>query len=71
MLGDTVNTHEVGKHLHRILGSDTSRRIDGQALPRVLIDHHHELNGTPILGSLEHEVPRPHMIGTFRSQPDA
>jgi hypothetical protein len=44
--------------------------MDCQALPGVFIDHHHQLDRSPVVGTVEDEVPRPDVVATFGSESD-
>jgi hypothetical protein len=63
--------YQVSKDLQRFFGSDTSCHMDSQAPAGVFIDHHHQLQNSAILGSVEHEVPRPDVVAMLRAQTDA
>ena len=66
-----MRLHQVGEHVDSIPGTDPSGHMDRQALTRILIDDHHELDRPTVIGAIKDKVPRPHMIATFRSQADA
>lgn len=71
VLGDTVGLHQVGKDIDRIPAPDAPRHVNSQALPGILIDDHHQLDRASVMGSIKHEVPRPHMVAALWSEPDA
>jgi hypothetical protein len=39
--------------------------MDRQALAGVFIDYHHQLDRPTIIRTVEHEIPRPDMIGSL------
>lgn len=67
MLRHTVRLHQVGKHTDGIPGPDTACHIDRQAFAAELVDDNHELDALPVIGAIEHEVPRPHMVPALGS----
>ena len=71
MLGRTVASEEIGQDLEHVVGSDLSSHLDCQTLPRVLVDHGQQLQGSTVVGPLTHEVVGPDMILVQRPEPDA
>ncbi len=71
MLRRTVMGEEFGQDLEHVVSSDLSTDRDRQALPRVLVEHCQQLQGTTVVRPRAHEVVRPDVILVQRPQADA
>jgi hypothetical protein len=64
------HSHQIREHIDRVAGPDAPGNMARQALTGVLIDHHHQLDRAAIIGPVKHEIPRPHVVGSLRTEPD-
>ena len=71
MLGWTVPNEEIRQNLEYVMRSSPPSYLDCQTLPRVLVEHCEQLQGSPVLGPGAHEVIRPDMVIVQRPEPDA
>ena len=71
MFGDAVRLHQVGKHIDGVPRPDPTGDVDRQAFTGELVDDDHELDAPPVIGAIEHEVPRPHVVPVLGPQADA
>ncbi len=62
VLGHSPLDQQVTQHLQHLLGSKAPPQLQGQTLPRVLVDDRQPLQSTPTLRAVVDEVPGPHMI---------
>ncbi len=55
----------------RLVGSDPSGHLDRHTLPRVLVEHGQQLQGSTVVRSCAHEVIGPDVTLVQRPEPDA
>ena len=70
MLGWTVPNEEIRQNLEYVMRSSPPSYLDRQTLPRVLVEHCEQLQGSPVLSPGAHEVIRPDMVLAQRPKPD-
>ena len=71
MLGRAVMSEELGQNLEHVMGSDLSGHLDRHTLPRVLVEHGQQLQGSTVVRSCAHEVIGPDVTLVQRPEPDA
>ncbi len=53
---------EIGQDLENVMSSSPTADIDGHALPRVLVEHGEQLQGSTVVRSGAHEVVGPDVV---------
>ena len=71
MVRHTPDQHEVGKDGQNVLTVQLPANLDGETLPRELINYSEHPERASITGPVLDEVISPHMIGTLRPKTDA
>lgn len=66
--GGTSLSGESVEHLDNAVGVDRSCGLDGEALPRALVDHVQELEHPPVTRLVELEVEGPHHVRVQRAE---
>ena len=71
MVRHSAYQHEVGKDGQNVLTVQPPANLDGEALPRELINHSEHPERASVPGTVLDEVISPHMIATLRPKTDA
>ena len=71
MVGWPALGHQAGQHVHNIVARQAAIDLDGQAFPRVLVDHRQHPELPSIMGAALDKVIGPHMVRPARAQADA
>ena len=71
MSGDPMSEHQSGENSQHISTVESPVHFNRQTLPAVLVDHGHQLQGSAVVGPIEHEVVGPDVVLMLGSQPYA
>jgi len=71
VLGRAVRDEQIRQAVQHVIGSQAPGNNDGKAAACELVDHSQHAKGSPVLGTVLHEVVGPDVIGPLWAQANA